>query len=87
MIIFEAKQMNVDGAVKLNDGNQITGLPEQMTDSWIDYIAREKLTKETIELRQKTGAAILSFGSNNIQKYVVAVDKNSGLINFLKLGR
>ena len=63
-----------------------TGLPEQMRDSWLDYIAREKLSKETDVLRKKTGDAILKFGSNNIHKYVVAIDKSTGKINFLKLG-
>jgi hypothetical protein len=87
MIIFEAKQMNADGAVKLNDGNQITGLPEQMTDAWIRYIADTKLSNETILLRRQTGNAIVTFGESNIQKYIVAVDKTNGKINFLKLGR
>lgn len=87
MIIFEAKQMQPNGTVKLNDGDATTLLPVQMSDPWIRYIAVNKLSGETILLRQQTGNAIITFGESNIHKYIVAVDKSNGQINFLKLGR
>ena len=84
IIVFEGKQMT-NGSATLNSASNTTALPVQMRDSWIDYIANEKLLKQT-GLQKQTGEAIISFGSNNIQKYVVAVDKSTGQINFLKLG-
>ena len=62
-----------------------TGLPVQMSDDWLRYISREKLQILGGD-KTKLSNRILSNQSSFIQKYVVAVDKTAGEINFLKLG-
>ncbi|MRJ11277.1 hypothetical protein EDL98_09345 [Ornithobacterium rhinotracheale] len=86
IIVIDAKQMNANGSVRLNEGNPNTQLPVQMTEDWLRYIAREKLS--TLDgLQKQTSGAILDAPKGFIQKYVVAVDKTKGEINFLKLGK
>lgn len=78
--------MKANGSVKLNDPNPSTLLPVQMTEDWLDYIAKNKLTDVNNTLQQNTKNAILNADPGFIQKYVVAIDKSTGEINFLKLG-
>ncbi|MGP6558186.1 hypothetical protein ACT4R9_03755 [Ornithobacterium rhinotracheale] len=85
IIVIDAKQMNANGSVRLNEGNPNTQLPVQMTEDWLRYIAREKLSILD-GLQKQTSEAILDAPKGFIQKYVVAVDKTKGEINFLKLG-
>ncbi|WP_217643745.1 hypothetical protein, partial [Flavobacterium frigoris] len=84
IIIIECKQMKQAGNVVLNSPAS-TGLPAQMSDDWIKYIAREKLKNLGVD-KTKLANTILSNQSSFIQKYVVAVDKTAGEVNFLKLG-
>jgi hypothetical protein len=86
IIVIDSKQMSQSGSASLNDGNPVTGLPVQMKEDWITYIAANKLTDLENTLQQATKSAILNAPSGFIQKYVVAVDKATGEINFLKLG-
>ncbi|WP_349663849.1 hypothetical protein IZU89_16345 [Cellulophaga lytica] len=85
IIVIDSKQFKIDGSVKLNNGNSSTGLPSQMKEDWIRYIADEKLN-ELKGLQKQTATAIQNSPAGFIQKYVVAVDKGTGEINFLKLG-
>ncbi|MRI64692.1 hypothetical protein EDM00_11950 [Ornithobacterium rhinotracheale] len=58
IIVIDAKQMNANGSVRLNEGNPNTQLPVQMTEDWLRYIAREKLS--TLDgLQKQTSGAIL----------------------------
>jgi hypothetical protein len=84
IIAFEGKQMS-NGSASLNGANASTGLPVQMTESWIRYIADNKLDGLG-GLKEATAKAIQNSAPGFIQKYVVAVDKTTGQINFLKLG-
>jgi len=86
IVIIDAKQMKTNGSVKLNDSNPNTQLPVQMTNDWFEYIANNKLTDLQNSLQQSTKTAILNAPDSFIKKYVVAVDKSTGKVNFLKLG-
>ena len=68
--------------VTLNPPSGTTPLPAQMSDDWVDYV-RAKLAQS-----EKTNISnmIRDFDSK-ITKYVTAVDKTQGEINFLKLGK
>lgn len=84
IIIVECKQLKTTGNVVLNSPAS-TGLPAQMSDDWINYMAREKLLNiggDKTTLARK----ILNSQPEFIKKYVVAVDKTAGEVNFLKLG-
>ncbi len=85
IIVMESKQMKINGSVKLNNGNSSTGLPSQMKEDWIRYIADNKLNNLT-GLQKQTATAIQNSPVGFIKKYVVAVDKATGEVNFLKLG-
>ena len=56
-----------------------------MKESWIRYIADEKLNNLT-GLQKQTATAIQNSPPGFIQKYVAAVDKGTGELKFLKLG-
>jgi len=65
----------------MNNPNENTGLPTQMSDRWVLYVA------EKLEASGKTNIAnMVKDNPELIQKYVSAVDKVQGEINFLKLG-
>ena len=84
LIIIECKQMKSTGNVVLNSPAS-TGLPAQMSDPWVEYIADQKLLNiggDKTTLARK----ILNSQKGFIQKCVVAVDKTAGEVNFLKLG-
>ena len=67
--------------VKLNDPNDKTGLPSQMSDKWIQYV-QDKLRTDG-----KTSVAnMIRDFDNKITKYIAAIDKTQGELNFLKLG-
>lgn len=86
IIVIDSKQMNANGSVSLNQGNFDTGLPIQMQENWIRYIAKEKLINLD-GLQKQTATAIENSPKGFIQKYITAVDKTTGEINFLKLGQ
>jgi len=69
----------------LNAANVSIRLPVQMTEDWLKCVARNKLNGLG-GLKQQTANAIINAPAGFIQKYVVAVDKTTGQINFLKLG-
>jgi hypothetical protein len=52
----------------------------------VKYIANNKLIDINNSVQQSTKNAILSADPGFIQKYVAAVDKNTGELKFLKLG-
>lgn len=91
IIILESKQFKYNngaaadiiehGGVTLNPPSGTTPLPTQMSDGWIDYVA----LKLNDAGKTNIGNMIL-LNKNKIVKYVSAVDKTQGEINFLKLG-
>jgi hypothetical protein len=91
IIIVESKQFKYTNGVaddviehngvSLNPPSESTPLPVQMSDGWIDYVAG-KLNDGG---RTNIGNMIL-LNKNKITKYVSAVDRTQGEINFLKLG-
>jgi len=85
IIIIESKQMSSSGSASLSGPNGNTGLPSQMSDDWINYVATDKLDGLG-GLKQQTADAIISAPNGSIDKYVAAVNKTTGEINFLKLG-
>lgn len=91
IIIIESKQFKYTNGVAddvlehsgvtLNPPSGTTPLPAQMSDAWIQYVAGK--------LRDAGKSGIADMIVDNpalIQKYVSAVDKVQGEINFLKLG-
>ncbi len=84
IIIIESKQMSSSGSASLSGPNTNTGLPSQMSDNWINYVATDKLDGLG-GLKQQTADAIISASNGSIQKYVAVVDKTTGEINFIKL--
>lgn len=95
IIIIESKQfkykngkVDLEGGLKiepqganLGQPNANTGLPSQMSDEWVRYVA------EKLEKAGKTDIADMILDNPGlIKKYVSAVDKVEGEINFLKLG-
>jgi hypothetical protein len=86
IVVGECKQWNSGGGVSLNQGNLNTGLPTQMSDQWIDYVARK--LRETGD-PSKMAVADMLLNTNNsskIKKYVTAINKSTGDINILNLG-
>jgi len=95
IIIVESKQFKYvnnkaediieHGGVALNPNYDPTGLPAQMSDEWVQYIADKKLMKLGGD-RTKLANAIINSPAGTVKKYVAAVDKIQGEINFLRLG-
>lgn len=57
-----------------------------MSDAWIEYVADKLiLDTKTQQLGDKV-KQLIQFDKSKITKYVTAVDKTQGEINFLKLG-
>lgn len=91
IIIIESKQFSYTNGgasgviehknVKLNEPNDKAGLPSQMSDPWIEYVAG----KLNAAGKQDIYNMIL-INKNKIIKYVSAIDTSKGDINFLKLG-
>ena len=86
ILVIDSKQMSASGSASLNGASPSTQLPIQMKESWIEYIAINKLTDINNPIQQSTKNAILNADSGFIQKYVAAVDKSTGQLKFLKLG-
>jgi hypothetical protein len=91
IIIVESKQFKYTNGiaddiiehngVALNPPSGTTPLPSQMSDAWIEYV-RVKLDQTG-----KTDISQMIFlNKSKISKYITAVDKTQGEINFLKLG-
>jgi hypothetical protein len=96
IIIIEAKQFkqakidefddlvgsNYDYAsgLRLNPGDQNTGLPEQMSTRWVRYV-----TAKLRESGKTESADFIDDNTSKIAKYVFAVDKSVGESYFLKL--
>jgi hypothetical protein len=91
IVIIESKQFKYTNGVAddvlehsgvtLNPPSGTTALPAQMSDDWIEYV-RVKLDQAG-----KTDISQMIFlNKPKITKYVAAVDKTQGEINFLKLG-
>ena len=96
IIIVESKQFKYvnnkaediieHGGVTLNRPSGRTPLPAQMSDRWIKYVAGKlKINPSTSALGNKIEELMLDDHSK-ISKYISAVDKTQGEINFLKLG-
>ncbi len=86
IVISEAKQWDGVGGVTLNDGNTSTGLPIQMSDSWIQHVA-QKLIQTGDANKIAIGNMLQNpANANIIQKYLTVVNKSTGDINVLKLG-
>ncbi len=80
IVIIESKQMSATGSATLGSPNSNTGLPSQMSDSWVQYVQNKlRQTGKTSE------ANMIRDFDDKITKYVSAVDKSKGEINFLKL--
>ncbi len=84
IIIIESKQMSATGSATLGSPNPSTGLPSQMSDAWIQYVAEQKLMNLGGD-KTKLANTIINSPPNFVQKYVSVVDKSTGEINFLKL--
>jgi hypothetical protein len=91
IVIIESKQFKYTngvaddvlehGGVTLNPPSGTTALPAQMSDAWVQYVAGK------LRDAGKTGIADMIVDNPAlIQKYLSAVDKTQGEINFLKLG-
>lgn len=92
IIIVESKQFSYannkatnlieHNGLRLNAPSKTTNLPAQMSDEWIEFVGQK--------LRQsgKTNIAdMIRDYDDIIVKYVSAVDKTTGEINFLKLDK
>jgi len=95
IIIIESKQFkysnNTAGdliehsGVNLSPPSTTTPLPAQMSDAWINYVANNLKNTPNSALGIKIEELMLT-NPSIISKYVSAVDKTVGEINFLKLG-
>jgi len=91
IVIIESKQFKYangaaddvveHGGITLNPPSGTTPLPSQMSDGWVDYVAG-KLN----DAGNTSVGNMIKLNDTKISKYVVAVDKTQGEINFLKLG-
>ncbi len=95
IIIVESKQFKYTNGVadeivehtgvSLNPPSGTTPLPAQMSDGWVEYVADKLiLNPKTQQLGDKI-KQLIQFDKSKITKYVTAVDKTQGEINFLKL--
>jgi hypothetical protein len=84
IIIIESKQMSSSGSSTLSGPNSNTGLPSQMSDNWINYVANKLKNTSNVELAFKIEELQLT-NTGFIKKYVAAIDKAKGELNFLKL--
>ena len=74
--------------VKLNDADNITGLPNQMSNDWVRYVA-DKLIESGNNTGNVSKIAVGNMIKNNpnlIERVVTTVNKKTGDINILKLG-
>jgi len=71
--------------VNLGQPNPNTLLPSQMSDDWIKYVAEQKLINLGGD-KTKLANAIINSPAGTVKKFVAAIDKTKGEINFLKLG-
>jgi hypothetical protein len=72
--------------VTLSGPNGITGLPSQMSDEWIQYVANKLINNPLTEQLGNKINQLLQYDRSKIIKYVSAVDKSKAELNFLKLG-
>jgi hypothetical protein len=63
-----------------------TPLLAQMSDGWIRQVALKLSTNTNTKLLGDKIQELLLIDPTKIKKYLVAVDKTQGEINFLKLG-
>jgi hypothetical protein len=71
--------------LRLNNANEATGLPTQMSKSWVfDFVGQQKL----LPLGGNKTQLALSIENNRdiVERYVFAIDKSEGNGYFLKLG-
>ncbi len=95
IIIIESKQFKYtsgksNGIVEhnnatLNPQSATTSLPAQMSDGWINYVAGKLKNNQSTSLIGNKVEELMLIDPNKISKYVVAIDKTRGEINFLKL--
>jgi uncharacterized membrane protein YgcG len=83
IIINESKQMNSAGSIKLNPGNANTGLPPQMSDTWVDQTIVNMRTNANPSI-QNLGN-VLSSNRSLITKTVTSVDKTTSEVVVVKL--
>jgi len=78
----QAEDIIEHGGVTLNRPSGRTPLPAQMSDGWVKYVR----TKLATAGKHDISNMIRDF-DDKITKYIVAVDKSQGEINFLKLDK
>jgi len=62
-------------------------LPAQMSDEWVEYLADKLILSPNTQLLGSKIKQLMRLDRSKISKYVSAVDKMQGEINFLKLGQ
>ena len=90
---FEHPKMQFRASgVSVNAANATTGLPQQMSDDWIQNVAdriidaANKTSDETLRQNKIAIADMLTLNRDKISKVVTVVNKDSKQINILKLG-
>jgi len=84
IIISEGKQVNSNGGITLRGENKSSGLPAQMSDDWIENVAR-RMQEPKNTIVTKNLKSIISRNKGKITKIIIAVDKSTGEINILRL--
>src|SRR6218665_3798228 len=97
IVIVESKQFKYvnnkaediieHGGVTLNRPSGRTPLPAQMSDEWVEYLADKLILSPNTQLLGSKIKQLMRLDRSKISKYVSAVDKMQGEINFLKLGQ
>lgn len=90
ILIIECKQFRYHLRVKdsviehvgiaLNQPNVSTGLPAQMSNAWVEFVAKKLKEQGKTEI-----ADMIDDNKDLIKKYVSAVDKYNGEVYFFKL--
>jgi len=81
IIINETKQVN-NGAIQLTPESS-TGLPQQMSDRWIDNVILRMKDQSTLE----NLASIIEVNKSKVTKVVTGIDKTKNEIVILNLGK
>lgn len=71
--------------IKLRSGKANTGLPPQMSDGWVQYVANRLLEDEDTLLIGRKLIEYLRYEINKISKFISAVDRVNNQIIFVKL--
>ena len=97
IVIIESKQFKYTNGVAddvlehsgvtLNPPSGTTPLPSQMSDEWINYVGDKLILNPNTQQLGNKVKQLMQFDRSKVTKYVTAVDKTQGEINFLKLGQ